>query len=54
MIPEGIVREDDLITDESGQQCLTLRFKNSTGNIIDLSSKPRTLTQSELDSAFLV
>ena len=30
--------EDDLLENEDGKHCLVLRFKNCTGNIIDLSS----------------
>ena len=33
-----ILAEEELLENEEGKHCLVLRFKNCTGNIVDLSS----------------
>jgi len=42
-----IICEEDLTTNNEGSPCLLLRFKNCTGNIIELEDCSHNVTQTE-------
>lgn len=46
-----IICEDDLATNSEGNPCLLLRFKNCTGNIIELDDKQQKVTDHEFAQA---
>ena len=49
---EHFISEDDLCVSNEGKPCLVLRFKNCTGNIIDLDDKKHPkVTPTELAKA---
>ena len=43
----NLLSTDDLLVNEDGMPCLVLRFKNCTGNIIDLSSSNQDVSDKE-------
>ena len=44
----NVLAEEDLLVNEEGKPCLVLRFKNCTGNIIDLSSTDQQVSKKEI------
>jgi len=46
-----VISEDDLAVNNEGKPCLFLRFKNCTGNVIELDDKQHNITQNEFAQA---
>ena len=46
-----IICEEDLTTTSDGKPCLLVRFKNCTGNIIDLDDVQHNVTETEMAQA---
>ena len=43
-----MIYEDDLMVDKDDNLCLLIRFRNCTGNIIDLQAEPLEVSEEEL------
>jgi len=43
-----VIYEDDLMVDKDDNLCLLIRFRNCTGNIIDLQAEPLEVSEEEL------
>jgi len=46
-----IISEDDLAINNEGKPCLLLRFKNCTGNVIELDDRQQKVTDHEFAQA---
>ena len=44
----NVLSEEDLLVNEDGKPCLVLRFKNCTGNVIDLSTAEHHVSDKEV------
>ena len=43
-----MIYEDDMMVDKDDNLCLLIRFRNCTGNIIDLQAEPLEVSEEEL------
>ena len=43
-----MIYEDELMVDKDDNLCLLIRFRNCTGNIIDLQAEPLEVSEEEL------
>ena len=48
-----MIYEDDLMIDKDDNLCLLIRFRNCTGNIIDLQAEPLEVSEEELAASHL-
>ena len=49
-----MIYEEDLLVGKEGNLCILLRFKNCTGNIINLEDERQEVSETELALATLV